>query len=218
MWTRDEMLRRLALAAERPAEGFSDDGDLPQPRPARELTPAAVLIAVLARSEPTVLFTQRTAHLNAHAGQISFPGGRKDPEDRDPIHTALREAEEETGLAAERVEILGTIPDYTTGTGFRVTPVVGWVSAPPGPSEYSHDPFEVAEVFEVPLAFLLDPRNHRRETAMFKGRLRTYHAMPFQGRYIWGATAGMLLTFYRTLVGVDGQPLMEPVTAPLDSG
>lgn len=218
MLNRDELLRRLTLAAARPAEGFSDDGDLPHPRPERELTPAAVLIAVLARSEPTVLFTQRTAHLNAHAGQISFPGGRTDAEDRDAIHTALREAEEETGLAPERVEILGRIADYTTGTGFRVTPVVGWVQTPPALSEYSHDPFEVAEVFEVPLRFLLDPRNHRRETALFKGRLRSYHAMPYEGRYIWGATAGMLLTFYRTLVGVDGAPLADPVAAPLDSG
>lgn len=218
MWTRDEVSRRLALAAARPAQGFSDDGDLPLPRPEQDLRPAAVLIAILARQEPTVLFTQRTAHLTAHAGQISFPGGRRDPGDRDEVHTALRETEEETGLRAGRVEILGAIPAYTTGTGFRVTPVVGWVAPPPDPREYSHDPFEVAEVFEVPLDFLMDPRNHRRETALFKGRLRSYHALPYQGRYIWGATAGMLLTLYRTLAGAEGESPADPVAAPLDSG
>ncbi|MBL8518265.1 MAG: CoA pyrophosphatase [Betaproteobacteria bacterium] len=216
MLTRNELARMLA--AEAAAGGFSDDGDLPHPRPAVELTPAAVLIGVLNRAEPTVLFTQRTAHLNDHAGQISFPGGRRDPGDRDAAHTALRETEEETGLAAHRIEVIGRIPDYTTGTGFLVTPVVGWVETPPAPSEYSHDAFEVAEVFEVPLAFLLDPTNHRRETAMFKGRMRSYHAVPWQGRYIWGATAGMLLSFYRAVTGAAGRSVEVPVAAPLDSG
>jgi 8-oxo-dGTP pyrophosphatase MutT (NUDIX family) len=213
MLSRDELARLLAVAAAAPG-GFSDDGDLPHPRPAQQLTPAAVLIGVLNRAEPAVLFTQRTAHLNDHAGQISFPGGRRDPGDRDAAATALRETEEETGLAASAIEVIGRIPDYTTGTGFLVTPVVGWVETPPGHGEYSHDAFEVAEVFEVPLAFLLDPKNHRRETAMFKGRMRTYHAMPWQGRYIWGATAGMLLSFYRVVTGAAGQP----VEAPQDSG
>lgn len=217
MLCREELLHRLAVADASPG-GFSDDGDVPHPRPVQVLTPAAVLIGVLNRAEPTVLFTQRTAHLNDHAGQISFPGGRRDPEDRDAAHTALRETEEETGLAASRIEVLGRIPDYTTGTGFLVTPVIGWVETPPGPGEYSHDVFEVAEVFEVPLAFLLDPRNHRRETALFKGRMRTYHAMPWQDRYIWGATAGMLLSFYRVVTGAVGEPVEEPLTAPLDSG
>lgn len=217
MLSRDELLRRLAAADAAPG-GFSDDGDVPHPRPVQALTPAAVLIGILNRGEPTVLFTQRTAHLNDHAGQISFPGGRRDPDDRDAAHTALRETEEETGLAASRIEVLGQIPDYTTGTGFLVTPVVGWVESPPAPGEYSHDAFEVAEVFEVPLSFLLDPRNHRRETALFKGRMRTYHAMPWQGRYIWGATAGMLLSFYRVVTGAGGQRVEEPLTAPLDSG
>jgi len=221
MLSRVELQSLLARAAQ-DAGGFSDDGDLPpdlaQAQPAQSLTPAAVLIAVLNRAEPTVLFTQRTAHLNDHAGQISFPGGRRDPGDRDAAHTALRETEEETGLVASAIEVLGNIPNYRTGTGFLVTPVVGWVHAPPEPGEYSHDEFEVAEVFEVPLAFLLNPANHRQETAMFKGRLRTYHAMPYQGRYIWGATAGMLLSFYRVVTGAAGQVVHEPVTAPQDSG
>ena len=220
MLTREELARRLQARATAldVGGGFSDDGDLAQPPPDRPLTPAAVLIGILARAEPMVLFTQRTAHLNDHAGQISFPGGRRDPGDRDVVHTALRETEEETGLAASAIEVIGQIPDYTTGTGFIVTPVVGWVQSPPDPREYSHDEFEVAEVFEVPLAFLLDPRNHRLETAMFKGRMRTYHAMPWQGRYIWGATAGMLLTFYRMVAGADRQAVLDPVASPQDSG
>lgn len=217
MLSRDEIARRLAAAGATPG-GFSDDGDIPHPRPVQVLTPAAVLIGVLNRPEPTVLFTQRTAHLNDHAGQISFPGGRRDAGDHDAVHTALRETEEETGLAASRIEVLGRIPDYTTGTGFLVTPVVGWIETPPDPHEYSHDAFEVAEIFEVPLAFLLDVRNHRRETALFKGRMRTYHAMPWQGRYIWGATAGMLLSFHRVVMGAAGGPFEAPPEAPLDSG
>jgi len=220
MLSRDSLRHLLERAAQDPG-GFSDDGDVPpelQVQPLESLTPAAVLIAVLNRAEPTVLFTQRTAHLNDHAGQISFPGGRRDPGDRDATHTALRETEEETGLIAGAIDVLGHIPNYRTGTGFLVTPVVGWVESPPGPGEYSHDEFEVAEVFEVPLAFLLNPANHRLETALFKGRLRTYHAMPWQGRYIWGATAGMLLSFYRVVTGASGRVAGEPMAAPQDSG
>ncbi len=211
------MSSRLALGHV-PGGGFSDDGDLSQMQTGRSLTPAAVLIGILARAEPMVLFTQRTAHLKDHAGQISFPGGRRDPGDRDAAHTALRETEEETGLAARAIDVIGHLPDYRTGTGFVVTPVVGWVNTPPASDGYSFDAFEVAEVFEVPLAFLLDPRNHRLETAMFKGRMRTYHAIPWQGRYIWGATAGMLQTLYRAVAGDCGSTMINGVVAPLDSG
>jgi 8-oxo-dGTP pyrophosphatase MutT (NUDIX family) len=143
-----------------------------------------------------VVFTQRTAHLADHAGQISFPGGRSDDGDESPEHTALREAEEEIGLPSSRVEILGRMPEYHTGTGYRVTPIVGWAEPP---LTYRPDPHEVAEVFEVPLAFLLDTGNHRYESAFFKGRMRKYWAMPYGDRFIWGATAGMLVTFQRIL-------------------
>jgi 8-oxo-dGTP pyrophosphatase MutT (NUDIX family) len=162
------------------------------------LKPAAVLLLVVNHPmDPTVVFTQRTAHLADHAGQISFPGGRCDPEDGTPERTALRELEEEIGIAPERIEILGRLPEYITGTGYSVTPIVGWAEPP---LKYRPDPHEVADVFEVPLAFLLDAGNHRYESAFHKGRMRRYWAMPFGERFIWGATAGMLVTFHRILI------------------
>ena len=161
--------------------------------------PAAVLLLVVNHPRaPAVVFTQRTAHLADHAGQISFPGGRCDAEDCSPEDTALREAEEEIGIAPDRVAILGRLPEYRTSTGYAVTPVVGWAEPP---LEYRPDPHEVEDVFEVPLAFLLDAANHRYESAFHRGRLRKYWAMPFGERYIWGATAGMLVTFHRILGG-----------------
>ncbi|HLX24578.1 MAG TPA: CoA pyrophosphatase [Usitatibacter sp.] len=157
--------------------------------------PAAVLLLVVDHpGNPTVVFTQRTAHLADHAGQISFPGGRSHGDGESPERTALREAEEEIGLASNRVEILGRLPEYHTSTGYRVTPIVGWAEPP---LAYRPDPHEVADVFEVPLAFLLDTANHRYESAFFKGRMRNYWAMPYGERFIWGATAGMLVTFQR---------------------
>jgi len=164
--------------------------------------PAAVLLLVVNHpAGHAVVFTQRTAHLSDHAGQISFPGGRCDAEDCTPERTALREAEEEIGLSSAQVEVLGRLPDYHTGTGYRVTPIVGWAE---GPLAYRPDPHEVEEVFEVPLAFLLDPRNHRYESAFQRGRLRRYWALPYGERYIWGATAGMLVTFQRVMAGGKG--------------
>jgi 8-oxo-dGTP pyrophosphatase MutT (NUDIX family) len=161
------------------------------------LKPAAVLLLVVNHpGNPTVVFTQRTAHLADHAGQISFPGGRCDAEDCDAERTALREAEEEIGVAPERIEILGRLPEYHTSTGYVVTPVVGWIEPP---LVYRPDPNEVDEVFEVPLAFLLDEANHRYESAFYKGRMRKYWAMPYGEHFIWGATAGMLVTFYRLM-------------------
>ncbi len=155
-----------------------------------ELTPAAVLFPIVQRgSGETVLLTQRTAHLRDHAGQISFPGGRVEADDPSPVHTALRETEEEIGLAREHVEILGFLPEYHTGTGFRVTPVVALLTPP---FELAPDPFEVAEVFEVPLAFLLDPANHKRHSLHYRGALRHFFAMPYGDYFIWGATAGMI--------------------------
>ena len=154
------------------------------------LTPAAVLFPIVLRdNEHTVLLTQRTAHLKDHAGQISFPGGRVEAEDLSPIHTALRETEEEIGLARDRIEVLGFLPEYLTGTGFRVTPVVALVNPP---FELALDPFEVAEAFEVPLDFLLDPANHKRHSLHYRGALRHFFAMPYGDYFIWGATAGMI--------------------------
>jgi 8-oxo-dGTP pyrophosphatase MutT (NUDIX family) len=165
--------------------------------PGNKPVPAAVLVPIV--NQPgglTLLFTQRTAHLHDHAGQISFPGGRVDGGDADRIATALREAEEETGLSRARVEIIGRLPEYDIPTGFRVTPVVGWVEPP---FELNPDPFEVADVFEVPLGFFLDPANHQRHSDVRDGRVRHYYSMPFGERNIWGATAGMLYSLYRIL-------------------
>ena len=186
------------LASHPPLETLltADDLERQQLAGSRALRPAAVLLLVVNHAEPAVVFTRRTAHLADHAGQISFPGGRCDEGDCTPERTALREAREEIGIEAERVQLLGRLPEYRTSTGFSVTPVVGWAEPP---VTYRPDPHEVSEVFEVPLAFLLDSRNHRYESAFFKGRMRNYWAMPFGERFIWGATAGMLVTFQRIL-------------------
>ena len=158
-------------------------------------TVAAVLVPLLAiEGEPSILFTRRAVGLPHHQGQVAFPGGRHHPgEDADLAATALREAQEEIGLAQERAELLGRLPEYVTVTGYRVTPVVALVSPP---LDLRPDPFEVAEIFEVPLAFLLDPANHLRNTVLQEGKRRRYYAMPFREYYIWGATAGMLMNLY----------------------
>lgn len=161
------------------------------------LTPASVLFPIVLRpGEPTVLLTQRTTHLRDHPGQISFPGGRAEPEDPSPAHTALREAEEEVGLLPAHIEIVGYLPEYRVSTGFRVTPVVAVVTPP---FDLRLDPFEVAEVFEVPLAFLLDPANHQQHSQHYRGKLRSYFAMPYGNHFIWGATAGMIMSLYHAL-------------------
>ncbi len=160
--------------------------------------PAAVLVPVVNHPQgPTVMFTERTAHLHDHAGQVSFPGGRVDDTDADRVATALRETEEETGLHPSRVEIIGRLPDYDIMTGFRVTPIVGWVEPP---YNLQPDPFEVEKVFEVPLEFLLDPENHQEHSREVNGTIRHYYAMPYGEHYIWGATAGMVHMLYRALV------------------
>lgn len=165
--------------------------------PSGELKPAAVLVPVVSRPDSlSVLLTKRTDHLHHHPGQISFPGGRVEASDVSPAMTALRETEEEIGLDPDRVELLGELPEYLTGTGFRVTPVVGLVHPP---FELKLDAFEVAEAFEVPLAHFLDPANHQRHQMEYQGRLREYHAMPYGDYFVWGATAGILLSLYRFL-------------------
>lgn len=178
-------------------------GDGHRLRAADALRPASVLIPVIDRGAVlTVLFTRRTAHLSDHAGQISFPGGRAEPEDPSTHHTALREAEEEIGLAPRHVDILGSLSEYTTVTGYRVTPVVGLLTPP---FDLTPDAFEVDEIFEVPLPVLLDERNHLRHTIVHQGVSRQYFALPYERYYIWGATAGMLMNFHRFLI--DAQPV-----------
>jgi 8-oxo-dGTP pyrophosphatase MutT (NUDIX family) len=160
---------------------------------------AAVLVPLVNRREQvTVLLTQRTPHLNAHAGQISFPGGRAEAQDRSIEETALRETEEEIGLSRAQVTLLGQLPDHYVPTGFRVSPIVGWVEPP---FSLKLDEFEVAQAFEVPLDFFLDSANHKRESAIRNGRLRHFYVMPYQGHNIWGATAAMLVTLARILHG-----------------
>lgn len=164
---------------------------------AGKVTRAAVLIPLLLREEGlSVLLTQRTDHLRDHAGQISFPGGRMDAEDSSPDDTALRESEEEIGLERDRVEIIGHLPEYLTVSGYTVTPVVGLVQAQ---AEYVLDEFEVADVFEVPLSFLLNPANHQVRLWQSEQGSRRFYSMPYQDRFIWGATAGMLRNLYHLL-------------------
>jgi 8-oxo-dGTP pyrophosphatase MutT (NUDIX family) len=161
------------------------------------VTPASVLVPIVTHADGlTVLFTQRTAQLRAHSGQVSFPGGRAEPGDASPEFTALRETQEEIGLAPERVEVIARMPEYLTRTGYRVTPVIGLVAPP---LALVPDSREVAEAFEVPLAFLLDPANHRRETRELGGRTVGFWVMQHGERRIWGATAGMLVNLYRML-------------------
>ena len=185
-------LKSVLLAEPKHLGGVSEDWlDIP------ELTPAAVLVPIVQREEGcTVMLTQRNAHLRDHPGQISFPGGRVEETDLSPLHTALREAEEEVGLPEDLVTPLGYLPEYRTGTGFRVTPVVGLVHPP---FQLRLDPFEVAEVFEVPLAFLLDPANHKRHSLFYRGAMREFFAMPYGDYFIWGATAGMIRLLYERL-------------------
>jgi 8-oxo-dGTP pyrophosphatase MutT (NUDIX family) len=165
--------------------------------PSTALRPAAVLVPLVDYpAGMSVLLTQRTAHLSAHAGQISFPGGRIEEDDPDAVAAALRETEEEVGLPRDRVQVIGRLDTYVTGTGFEITPIVG-IIAPPFP--ISIDPFEVAEAFEVPLAFILDRRNHQRIERDVGAHSRSYFVLPYQERNIWGATAGILVNLAEVL-------------------
>jgi 8-oxo-dGTP pyrophosphatase MutT (NUDIX family) len=189
-----EVLREVLLA-EPPAEIRHDDFALyPELRPPgqAQAVEAAVLIPLIARPDPTLLFTRRTETLSRHSGQVSFPGGRRDPDDLSPVETALRETMEETGIDPAFVSVAGFLPRYRTGTGFDILPVIGvltegFAQAP--------DPREVAEIFEVPLAFFLDPANRERESRELGGKLRHFHAFRPGPHHIWGATAAILHDF-----------------------
>jgi 8-oxo-dGTP pyrophosphatase MutT (NUDIX family) len=167
----------------------------------RAPAPAAVLLPLVMRDCLSLLLTTRTAHLSTHSGQIAFPGGKIDADDADPTAAALREAQEEIGLPPDHVEVLGQLPQYVTGTQFFITPVVALVR--PG-FVLQPNPHEVDDVFEVPLAFLMNPLNHQRHGFEWEGVMREWYAIPYQDghqeRFIWGATAGMLRNLYRFLV------------------
>lgn len=166
----------------------------------RPITPASVLIGLVMRERPTVLLTQRTANLSSHSGQVAFPGGKADAEDAGPIATALREAQEEVGLAAEFVRVIGSLPHYTTGSSFVITPVVALLSPD---LVLTANAYEVDAIFEVPLDFLMNPAHHRRHLMRTPAGTREWLSMPYhdggQERFIWGATAGMLRNLYQFL-------------------
>ncbi|MDA8230765.1 MAG: CoA pyrophosphatase [Magnetospirillum sp.] len=204
--SRDTISERLARGwPPRGRDAATANGDLLPGGPilTRPLRPAAVLVPLVERPEGvTVLLTQRTAHLAHHPGQISFPGGRLEDRDQgDSVACALRETEEEVGLSPGEVTVLGRLGDYATGTGFIVTPIVGATSAP---LALTLDPFEVADVFEVPLDFVLDTANHSLHRREVDGRSRPYWAIAWGERLIWGATAGILVNLSEVL-GRDGQ-------------
>jgi 8-oxo-dGTP pyrophosphatase MutT (NUDIX family) len=152
------------------------------------------------RERPALLFTERTTHLSTHSGQVALPGGKRDETDRDVAHTALREAQEEVGLDPALVEVIGTLPTYQTGTNFMITPVIALVSPD---HALTLNPNEVADAFEVPLEFLMNPAHHRRHHIDHDGMRREFFSMPYMDgssqRFIWGATAGMLRNLYRFL-------------------
>ena len=192
--TREAIAERLAQPAPSPEP---DDLHMIALQEGTRVTEAAVLMPLVDRAgELQLLFTQRTAHLDDHAGQISFPGGRVEAGDASREETALRETAEEIGLARQSVAVLGRLPDYEIPSGFRITPIVGWVEPP---FALNPDPFEVAAVFEAPLEHFLDANRYQRRQYRFRGRHRHYLAIPFEGRYIWGATAGMLYNLCRML-------------------
>jgi 8-oxo-dGTP pyrophosphatase MutT (NUDIX family) len=192
---------RGALLAQPPDHITHDDFDLhPELRPAEQSAAieAAVLLPLIARNELTLLFTRRTETLSRHSGQVSFPGGRRDPGDLSPVETALRETMEETGIAPAFVSVAGFLPRYRTGTGFDILPVVGLLS---DGFALAPDRHEVAEIFEVPLAFFLDPANRRKESREWGGKMRDFYAFHPGAHYIWGATAAILSDFAARLTG-----------------
>lgn len=198
--TRERITEWLARPAPPPAP---DDLHLIAPRDGARVAEAAVLVPLVDRpGRLHLLLTQRTPHLDNHAGQISFPGGRVEEGDASREETALRETEEEIGVPRSAVALLGRLPVYENLSGFRITPVVGWIEPP---LVLKPDPFEVAAAFEAPLEHFLDAARYQRREFHFRGRHRHYMAIPYDGRYIWGATAAMLYSFARLLASDGGQ-------------
>ena len=198
--TRSRIAEALARPAPPPAP---DDLHLVARPDGARVTEAAVLVPLVDRNgRVQLLLTQRTPHLDNHAGQISFPGGRVEEADANREETALRETEEEIGLPRSAVALLGKLPVYDNLSGFRITPVVGWIEPP---FVLKPDPFEVAAAFEAPLEYFLDTANYQRREFHFRGRHRHYMAIPYEGRYIWGATAAMLYSFARMLASEGKQ-------------
>ena len=191
---------RARLAQHPPELTEHDDYDPPLRQAMADAIKAAVLLPVILRSEPVLLFTRRTASLARHAGQVSFPGGRSEAGDLSPVETALRETFEETGIAPGYVAVAGYLDRYLTGTGFDIQPVVGLVAEG---FRLSPDPREVAEVFEVPLDFLCDPANLRRESREIGGRQRSFYAFRYGGHEIWGATAAIVVSLVQRLNAIS---------------
>ncbi len=188
------LIERIRTGLDKPARAaIQGDGDIGPghglPSPAR-LVPAAVLVPIIDTGQPSLLLTTRTPNLSKHAGQVAFPGGRIDAGDDGPIAAALREANEEVGLSPADVQVIGLSDPYRTGTGYEVRPVVGLLPERPA---LKANPDEVADIFEVPLDFVLDPANHLLREAIWQGRMRRYYVIEWKGRTIWGATAGMLV-------------------------
>ncbi|MDJ0684261.1 MAG: CoA pyrophosphatase [Alphaproteobacteria bacterium] len=197
-WSRGQIAARLTHRVVTARRGDDDlnPGMIPDPPP--RLTPAAVLVGLVERADGFhVLLTQRTAHLRTHAGQISFPGGKVEDVDSSPVEAALRETYEEVGLPDSKIDVVGALDPYVTRTGFRITPVVGFITPP---FDIRPDAYEVAEVFETPLTHFMTPGVRRRHSRDHEGRKRYFYAMPYKDYYIWGATAGMLVNLVDMLI------------------
>jgi len=189
---RSRLLHEPPLLPLVPRRGDYDLNPQNRPKEARKLTPAAVLVPLVFREQPRVLLTQRTDNLTRHAGQVAFPGGRADPNDISLVETALRETQEETGIEPAFVTVAGFLDAYETGTGYAILPVVGLLSEGFALSPQER---EVAKIFEVPLAFLLDPGNRQKQSREFQGTQRSFYSFTYEDHYIWGATAAMLINF-----------------------
>ncbi|HXL99965.1 MAG TPA: CoA pyrophosphatase [Rhizomicrobium sp.] len=189
---RARLLEEVPALPLMPRHGDYDLNPEFRPKDSRALTPSAVLLPIVARPAPTVLFTRRTAHLARHAGQVSFPGGRAENSDTSLVVTALRETMEETGIASSFITVTGFLDAFETGTGFAILPVVGLLAEG---FALVPNPAEVDEVFEVPLAFLLDPANRKRDSREWQGKRREFYVFEYGAHYIWGATAAILVNF-----------------------